>query len=64
MPELPITIPVGTRYVSTFHRRAVLSRYEGKLTWRWGRGAGAYYIIPILGGHVCEWVPADCVVLV
>lgn len=58
----PSSIPIGTPFRSTFYGAEVLSQYEGKLTWRWGRGAGAYYVIPILGGHVCEWVPVERVV--
>jgi len=62
---LPDKLPIGTVYWSTFHGYYWRSEYEGKLTYRWGAkghcgmDSQPIYTFPILGGHVCEYVLPD-----
>ena len=62
---LPEKLPVGIEYPSKFHGATVQSEHEGKLIYWWGaKGhcgmeARPVYMIPILGGHVCEYVDAE-----
>lgn len=62
--NLPSSLPIGTRYPSRYFEGYVASEYVANLTYRWGPTPTPYYIVPILGGMVCEWIPADSIFLV
>jgi hypothetical protein len=57
-----VILPIGTLYYSKFYGDMVFSEHEGKLIYWWGaKGhcgmeAKPVYYIPILGGHVAEYV--------
>lgn len=61
------TLPVGTKYRSTFYRRVVAMKHEAKLVYHWGAKGHCgmvpvpKYYVPILGGHVGEYVLADSI---
>lgn len=59
------TLPVGTTYQSTYFGGVVKSEHEAKLIYRWGKKGECgmesqpIYYIPILEGHVGEYVTPD-----
>lgn len=60
----PNSLPIGMLYPSKYYGKIVPSQFVSLLTCRWGpEKPRQYYVVPILSGLVCEWVPAEDMVL-
>jgi hypothetical protein len=66
---LPLSLPIGTLFTSRVYSGSVVaSAHVGRLTYRWGAKGHCgidpqpVYVIPVLGGNVCEWVTPDLII--